>query len=139
MFLDSSPKLAIKNLWILHKHVIFSMNMNIYIYMYISHMYNYYNSTIIILLYICIYIIYIYTYRHIYIYTFSFAEIQPPWVAPKGNSPRRYLVLWSRLRCWRSFRRAPGFGEVRWANAWPLGPRGTKYHRKGKAIGKWWF
>eukprot|EP00435_Cladocopium_sp_Y103_P047658 s353_g14.t1 len=30
----------------------------------------------------------------------------------------RYLVLWSRLRCWRSFRRAPGQGELRWANAW---------------------
>lgn len=35
-----------------------------------------------------------------------------------GYELNPYLVLWSRLRCWRSFRRAPGQGEVRWANAW---------------------
>ena len=31
----------------------------------------------------------------------------------------RYLVLWSRLRCFRALRAGPGSGQLRWANVWP--------------------
>eukprot|EP00434_Breviolum_minutum_P001025 symbB.v1.2.000899.t1/scaffold27.1/size414596/7 len=65
------------------------------------------------------------------------------WAAKKGMHAtgyelNPYLVLWSRLRCWRSLRQAPGSGQLLWANAWSADLRDvdvvTVYGRPGDSF-----
>eukprot|EP00439_Symbiodinium_sp_Y106_P054209 s3096_g7.t1 len=55
-----------------------------------------------------------------------------------GYELNPYLVLWSRLRCFRALRAGPGSGQLRWANVWSADLRDadvvTVYGRPGDSF-----
>ncbi|CAE7876813.1 ATPSCKMT [Symbiodinium sp. KB8] len=55
-----------------------------------------------------------------------------------GYELNPYLVLWSRLRCFRALRTGPGSGQLRWANVWSADLRDadvvTVYGRPGDSF-----
>lgn len=55
-----------------------------------------------------------------------------------GYELNPYLLLWSRLRCFRALRTGPGSGQLRWANVWSADLRDadvvTVYGRPGDSF-----